>query len=49
MDIAIGGASRELIMFPGSLSSEAKSCAAPFEVPRASLFIFIYLLDYVGS
>ena len=49
MDIAIGGASRELIMFPGSLSSEAKSSAAPFEVPRASLFIFIYLLNYVGS
>ena len=49
MDIAIGGSSRELIMFPGFLSNEAKSCTAPFEVPRASLFIFIYLLDYVGS
>ena len=43
MDITIGGASRELIMFPGSLSSEAKSCTAPFEVPRESLFLFIYL------
>ena len=45
MDIAIGGASRELIMFPGSLSNEAKSCTAPCLrfLGHIYLFLFIYL------